>query len=68
MTNKAEETYRAWLAADEAWSAELRRAFGKQAGDMRYLPQGRGAPGSALRVTYEAFCAGREAWEAANRR
>jgi len=32
------------LAADDAWSRQLYSTFGKNAGDMRYLPAGRALP------------------------
>jgi len=34
------EAYQRFLAADHAWSANLKAAFGKQAGDKRYQPEG----------------------------
>lgn len=40
----AEAEYRAFLAADRAWSAELHRLFGKNAGDVRYTEAGRSGP------------------------
>jgi hypothetical protein len=40
--------------ADDAWQAELVRLFGKQAGDKRYSPEGKGAEGSELRRLYNA--------------
>ena len=33
--------YHAAQAADEAWTLELRRAFGPYAGDYRYTPRGK---------------------------
>jgi hypothetical protein len=38
------ELYRASLAADAAWQAELERLFGKRAGDVRYTALGRIGP------------------------
>jgi len=35
-----DDAYAKWLAADQAWSAELQRVFGKHAGDARYRPAG----------------------------
>lgn len=35
--------------ADDAWDAELRRKFGKSAGDARYEARGKGEEGSELR-------------------
>ena len=48
------ETYRAALAADDAYGAELRRVFGLRAGDVRYTKQGNGEQGSTLRALYAA--------------
>lgn len=53
----------AFQTADDAWSAELRRQFGKQSGDVRYTPVGHGAAGTHLRRLYEARDAARIAWE-----
>jgi len=41
MTN---ERYAAWVAADDAWQAELERLFGANAGEVRYTAQGRTGP------------------------
>ena len=49
-------------AADDAWGAELRRVFGKDAGQARYEPRGKGADGSALRRLHDARDAARLAW------
>lgn len=46
--------YRAAITADEAWGAELRRMFGKAAGDIRYRAAGTGLPGSHLRHLHDA--------------
>lgn len=54
---------KAFQLADDAWSASLRRTFGKQASDVRYTRAGHGFPGSALRVAYNAREAARIAWE-----
>ena len=51
---KKHKTYYAAIAADEAWSAELRRLFGKRAGDVRYTYEGAGATGSVLRALHDA--------------
>lgn len=48
--------YREFLAADEAWSVELRREFGKDAGTARYQTRGEGEPGSALNMAYTKWC------------
>lgn len=50
--------------ADDTWSASLRAVFGKDAGQARYEPRGRGQPGSALRRAYQAREAARVAWYA----
>lgn len=63
--NTAETLYRAWVAADDAWSRELTAAFGSSAGDVRYSGRGRGLPGSALRTTHDAFVAAGDAYRAA---
>ncbi len=46
--------YYAAMDADEAYGAELRRLFGKRAGDVRYTAKGNGEPGSRLRALYHA--------------
>ncbi len=46
--------YAAAIAADDAWSAELRRQFGKRAGDVRYTKVGKGEPGTELRRLHDA--------------
>jgi len=51
-------------AADDAWSAELHRVFGKNACNARYLLCGRGEEGTKLRELYEAREAARSAWHA----
>jgi hypothetical protein len=48
------DAYHAAIAADDAWSAELRRLFGSSAGNVRYTKRGEGEPGSELRRLYEA--------------
>lgn len=48
--------------ADDAWSAELHRVFGNDAGQARYEPRGTGEPGTELRRLYEARTAARAAW------
>ena len=49
-------------AADDAWSNELRRIFGKDSGQARYEPRGKGEPGSTLRVLHDARDAARIRW------
>lgn len=60
----AEETdeYRAFIVADEAWSAELERLFGGKAGDIRYTAEGRTGP--TLTPLYAEFRRACEAWHA----
>lgn len=48
--------------ADDAWSAELQRVFGKNAGQARYESRGKGAEGSELRRLHDARDAVRVAW------
>jgi hypothetical protein len=66
------DPYTEALAADDAWGAELRRLFGKRAGDVRYTERGAGEPGSELRCLYDAKLAADErlwrAWRIAARR
>lgn len=48
--------YRDFLQADEIWSKQLQDEFGKQAGDMRYLPAGQALPGHAgFKVTNDRW-------------
>jgi hypothetical protein len=58
------EAHREALATDNAWQAELVKAFGKHAGDMRYQSPGKGDPGTALRAAYEARMAAQARWHA----
>jgi hypothetical protein len=60
---KSTEAMKAFIAADDAWSAELTRQFGKQACEARYRPQGRGVPGSTLAAAHDAREACRAEWE-----
>lgn len=57
------DAHKAFAAADFAWSVELARVFGKDAGTARYQPRGKGEEGSDLRRLYDAFTAARIAWE-----
>lgn len=59
-----QEAFQAFVAADKAWSAELRKAFGKNAGDIRYTKQGEGSPGTPLNDAYLAFKKAGDAWRA----
>lgn len=59
----AETEYRAFLAADAAWSSELQRLFGRKAGDVRYTKQGCIGPTLApLAADYRRAC---DAWHEA---
>ena len=46
--------YHRAMAADKAYGDELRRVFGKHAGDVRYSPEGKGLTGSVLRRLHDA--------------
>lgn len=48
--------------ADDTWSAELVRIFGKQACNARYDGRGKGFDGSTLRQLHDAREAARVAW------
>lgn len=50
-------------AADNAWSAELKRLFGKHSGDVRYTKKGKGTPDSVLRALWELRELQRQLWE-----
>lgn len=47
--------YFAAYAADDEFSRQLVKTFGSRAGDMRYLPAGKGEPGSVLRAAHDAW-------------
>lgn len=49
---------------DDTWSAELSRVFGKEAGQARYEPRGKGQPGSLLRQLHATRERARIAWHA----
>lgn len=48
--------------ADDAWDNELVRVFGRNAGQARYEPRGRGDEGSTLRLLHDIREAARSAW------
>lgn len=50
------------LRTDNAWTVELVKVFGKNAGDVRYLKAGQGFPGTPLNAAYLARTAAQEAW------
>lgn len=64
-TDSRHTLYLAALAADDAWSKEGQRVFGKRWGDVRYTAQARGEPGSVLATCYTAYVTTRDAWHAA---
>jgi len=43
------------IDADQAYSAELWKQFGNEAGRVRYTPRGRGAKDSKLRQLHDEF-------------
>lgn len=59
MNTKLHELYYAALAADDAWSDELQRVFGKRAGDARYDKRGTSTP--RLRELCDAYLAANDA-------
>lgn len=56
--------WRRAMETDEAWSKELVRCYGKDAGDVRYSDIGRGTAGSHLRALFNARMEAQEAWHA----
>lgn len=50
--------------ADLVWHHALIDAFGRDAGQARYEPRGRGEDGTPLRAAYDAREAARMAWQA----
>ena len=68
MSPAHEALYRAAIAADNAWSDELRRLFGKRANDARYTVQGRGEPGTELHRLHDAAQGAKNAWTPVSRR
>lgn len=61
----ADSVAAAWHDADKHWMQALEMAFGSRASDMRYKPEGKGAPGSALRALHDEFDRLRKAYLAA---
>ena len=53
---------RPFQVADDAWGDELRRVFGKNAGQARYETRGKGEPGSELRRLHDAREQARVTW------
>lgn len=65
MDQVIERLWQAWIAADAVWSEELRRQFGRDAGDIRYTGRGRGLEGSELRRLHDEFRRTGDEWRAA---
>ena len=63
MTFLAENEYYAFKAADDAWSAELHRLFGRHVGHVRYVEEGRTGP--TLAPLHAEFRRTNDAWLAA---
>lgn len=58
------DAHRAFILADGAWTIELDKKFGRNAGDARYDKRGEGEPGTKLREVYEARKAASDQWHA----
>lgn len=58
--NKMHELYKLFGEADDAWSAELKKVFGKHAGDARY--DNRGVSTDKLKALYAEFKHTGDAW------
>lgn len=59
-------THYAFADADKAWGEAIASdPIASRTIDARYLPAGRGAPGSRLRAAHDAREAARIAWEKA---
>jgi hypothetical protein len=63
LSNLTDAHREAWLT-DERWGRELHRIFGNRAGDVRFTPAGKGAPGSHLRALHDARMVAQAAWDA----
>ena len=61
-TNRA-QAYSIFAKADDDWQAEIDATFGRTACDKRYLPEGKGTPGTPLRAAHDAREAARVQWE-----
>lgn len=59
---KQQLAYAAFLAADKAWSEQLRLAFGKDAGDVRYTKRGEGTEGTPLNDAFREFKRAGDEW------
>ena len=54
------DEFQAYLAADKAWSTELERLFGRNAGDVRYTKEG--CEGPTLAPLYAEYVRTGDAW------
>lgn len=54
MNDRIAAAYAEFEKADHDWHAALVAAFGKEAGDARYEPRGKGDNGSALEAIWMA--------------
>lgn len=55
-----------FIEADEGWNAAIKAAFPKEwVGDVRYIPRGKGEPGSPLAAAYAAKLEADRVFEAA---
>jgi hypothetical protein len=68
LTDKQTALYHKAVAADDAWSRELRRCFGPGAGDARYSAKGKGEPGTKLRRLHDAWQKWNERWRAESKK
>ena len=59
-----EEARQAFTDADDEWTVQLQHAFRGAASEKRYTAEGRGEPGTALRVHADARELARNVWEA----
>ncbi len=55
MAVTKKEAYENAIAADAAWSAELKKTFGRDGCNARYEKRGRGVEGSDLRKAHDAW-------------
>jgi hypothetical protein len=62
MPKLGTEIHRKALATDKAWSVQLTKLFGKNAGDVRYTKEGQGAECSLLRKLYDARKEAQQNW------
>lgn len=65
VSQAAQEAFAAFAHADLVWDDELRRLYGDHACNIRYLPAGKGRPGSHLRHLFDDRAKAQAAWNAA---